>query len=57
MTDKTDVPPRDPVAAQKPVLVKTDGYQCLAYQDSQGNWRTFYGGELLPGNVEVMPDG
>jgi hypothetical protein len=38
----------------KPVLVKTDGFQCMAYQDCHGKWRRFYDLELLPGDVEVV---
>lgn len=36
------------------VLVETEGFQCMAYQDCRGRWRTFYGLELLPGQVEVV---
>ena len=45
---------RGDLGSKKPVLIKTDGYRCLAYQDYQGNWRTFYGGELISGKVEPL---
>jgi hypothetical protein len=38
----------------KAVLVETEGFQCMAYQDCRGKWRNFYSLELLPGKVEVV---
>jgi len=38
----------------KAVLVETEGFQCMAYQDCHGKWRNFYDLELLPGKVEVV---
>ena len=43
-----------PINEHKPVLVETDGFQCMAYQDCHGKWRRFYDLELLPGDVEVV---
>ena len=36
------------------VLVETKGFQCMAYQDCYGKWRSFYGLEVLRGKVEVV---
>ena len=44
-----------PAAQPKPVLVETEGFQCMAYQDCYGKWRSFYNLALLPGKVEVVP--
>jgi hypothetical protein len=43
-----------PATESKPVLVETEGFQCMAYQDCYGKWRSFYGLELLRGKVEVV---
>ena len=56
MNEKREVPEveTNPAAEQRAVLVETEGFQCMAYQDCHGKWRSFYGLELLPGNVEVV---
>jgi hypothetical protein len=37
----------DPGAAVGAVWVQCPGFRCLAYQDEQGRWRTFFSGEIL----------
>ena len=56
MSEKREVPEveANPAMPQKAVLVETDGFQCMAYQDCHGKWRRFYDLELLPGKVEVI---
>ncbi|HLH53061.1 MAG TPA: hypothetical protein VKY92_05540 [Verrucomicrobiae bacterium] len=56
MNEKLEVPEVkvNPRAEIKPVLVETEGFQCMAYQDCHGKWRTFYGLKLLSGEVEVV---
>ena len=56
MNEKLEVPEVDanPTTENKAVLVETEGFQCMAYQDCHGKWRTFYGLELLRGKVEVV---
>jgi hypothetical protein len=56
MNGKLEVPEVEANLAtgQKPVLVETEGFQCMAYQDCYGKWRSFYNLELLPGKVEVV---
>jgi hypothetical protein len=56
MNEKRELPEVEATLANehKPVLVKTDGFQCMAYQDCHGKWRRFYDLELLPGDVEVV---
>lgn len=44
----------NPAKENKPVLVETEGFQCMAYQDCHGKWRSFYNLKLLPGKVEVV---
>ena len=44
----------DPAEEHKPVLVETQGFQCMAFQDCRGKWRNFYNLELLPGEVEIV---
>jgi hypothetical protein len=44
----------NPAPEHKAVLVETEGFQCMAYQDCRGKWRNFYSLELLPGKVEVV---
>jgi hypothetical protein len=56
MTEKCKVPEveANPAMEHKAVLVETEGFQCMAYQDCHGKWRRFYDLELLPGKVEVV---
>ena len=56
MNEQPEVPEvaANPVTESKAVLVETEGFQCMAYQDCHGKWRSFYGLELLPGKVEVV---
>ena len=56
MNEKRGVPEveANPAAEHKAVLVETDGFQCMAYQDCHGKWRNFYNLELLPGKVESV---
>ena len=59
MNEKREVPKveANPASEHKAVLVETEGFQCMAYQDCYGKWRSFYGLELLRGQVEVVtPD-
>jgi hypothetical protein len=44
----------NPATDHNAVLVETEGFQCMAYQDCYGKWRRFYDLELLPGEVEVV---
>lgn len=44
----------DSAAERKAVLVETDGFQCMAFEDCHGKWRRFYDLELLPGPVKVI---
>ena len=37
----------------KPVWVQCPGFRCLAYRDGQGNWRTFFQGDVLADAVSV----
>jgi len=37
----------------KPVWVQCPGYRCLAYQDLQGKWRTFFRGEILSNAISM----
>lgn len=56
MNEQREVPQveANPATEHKAVLVETEGFQCMAYQDCYGKWRSFYGLELLPGNVKVV---
>jgi hypothetical protein len=55
MSEKCEVPEVEANPAMpKAVLVETEGFQCMAYQDCHGKWRRFYDLELLPGKVEVV---
>ena len=56
MNEKREVPEMEPNPAieHKAVLVETEGFQCMAFQDCHGKWRRFYDLELLPGKVEVV---
>lgn len=56
MNEKREVPEveANPATEHKAVLVETEGFQCMAYQDCRGKWRSFYDLELLPGKVEVV---
>lgn len=56
MNEKREVPDvkANPPMETKAVLVETEGFQCMAYQDCHGKWRTFYGLNLLSGKVEVV---
>ena len=56
MNEKCEVSEMEANSAteQKAVLVETEGFQCMAYQDCYGKWRSFYGLELLRGKVEVV---
>jgi hypothetical protein len=59
MNEKREVQEAEatPPAQPKAVLVQTEGFQCMAYQDCHGKWRGFYDLKLLPGKVEVVtPD-
>ena len=44
----------NPSTEHKAVLVQTEAFQCMAYQDCHGKWRNFYNLELLRGKVEVV---
>jgi hypothetical protein len=56
MNDKSQFPEVESTPAEepKPVLVETEGFQCMAFQDSYGKWRRFYDLERLPGKVEIV---
>jgi hypothetical protein len=56
MNERREVPETEtnPAPEHKAVLVETEGFQCMAYQDCHGKWRKFYDLELLPGKVEVV---
>jgi hypothetical protein len=56
MNEKCEVPEKEagPPREQKAVLVETEGFRCMAFQDCHGKWRRFYDLELLPGKVEVV---
>jgi hypothetical protein len=56
MNEKREIPEveANPASEHRAVLVETERFQCMAYQDCQGKWRSFYGLELLPGKVEVV---
>ena len=56
MNGKLEVPEVEANLAkeQTAVLVETEGFQCMAYQDCHGKWRNFYDLELLPGKVEIV---
>jgi hypothetical protein len=56
MCEKCDDPvvESNPGLEQKAVLVRTEGFECMAYQDCRGKWRNFYNLELLRGEVEVV---
>ncbi len=56
MREKSEFPEVEANTASehKAVLVQTQGFQCMAYQDCHGKWRSFYGLDLLPGKVEVV---
>jgi len=54
MNENREVPEVDTNPEHKAVLVETEGFQCMAYQDRYGKWRRFYDLELLPGKVEVI---
>ena len=56
MNEKREVPEveANPAKDPKAVLVETEGFQCMAYRDCYGKWRSFYSLELLPGKVEVV---
>lgn len=58
MSDNRLVPEKQltPPKERKPILVQTEGFQCMAYQDCHGKWRNFYNLELLPGKVEPVKD-
>ena len=36
------------------VLVKCEGFQCLAYQDDAGVWRDFFAGDILPPPITAL---
>ena len=38
-----------------PVQVRCAGVRCLAYRDEQGVWKSYYTGEPLTGNIEIIP--
>jgi hypothetical protein len=56
MNDKCEVPEKEAnsTTEHKAVLVETEGFQCMAFQDCHGKWRRFYDLEPLPGKVEVV---
>ena len=56
MNEKREVPEVEAhsVTEHKAVSVETEGFQCMAYQDCYGKWRSFYDLELLRGKVEVV---
>jgi CheY-like chemotaxis protein len=39
------------------VRVMHEGYECMAYRDSVGNWRDWYNGEILSGGVRILRNG
>ena len=56
MNEKGEISEVDayPATECKAVLVETEGFQCMAYQDCYGKWRSFYSLELLPGKVDAV---
>ncbi|HXS69921.1 MAG TPA: hypothetical protein VN761_13835 [Candidatus Polarisedimenticolia bacterium] len=38
------------------VLVQADGFRCMAFRDSKGQWRNYFSGDLLPETVKVLDD-
>lgn len=47
---KSDPVPTEPVCAH----VKCHGFRCLAYRKPGGQWRDYYGHQLLPEPVEIV---
>jgi len=45
-----------PEPAVTPVLVQCAGFRCMAYQDTNGKWRSYYSHEALPGSIQVIPE-
>jgi hypothetical protein len=43
-----------PVTSSGPVWVQCPGYRCLAYQDGEGNWRTFFNGTVLSKATPIL---
>jgi hypothetical protein len=38
----------------KSVLVRCDGFTCMAFRDTEGKWRDYFHRELLHGEVTVI---
>lgn len=35
-------------------MVEGPGYQCMAYNDSEGRWRKAFNNTILPGQIRVV---
>lgn len=44
------------IAVGEPMWVQCEGYRCLAYQNEQGEWRSFHNGAKLNKVVRVLHD-
>lgn len=56
MNEKREVPEVEAKTQEpKAVLVETEGFQCMAYQDCYGKWRSFYSLELLRAQLYTAP--
>jgi len=40
--------------SREPVLVQGPGFRCMAYQDDEGKWRSFWDAKPLPHPIHLL---
>jgi hypothetical protein len=48
---------RVPSPRDKPFIVQCSGFRCMAYRDSRGQWRDYFNGEEIHGEVTIIAEG
>jgi hypothetical protein len=43
-----------PLPLVAPVMVRGNGFRCLAYKNNEGTWISYFSQEPLSGNIEIV---
>jgi hypothetical protein len=48
---------RIPNPREKPFIVQCEGFRCMAYRDARGQWRDYFNGDEIKGQVTIIKEG
>ena len=55
--DTETVARRRPGPREKPFIVQCADFRCMAYRDSRGQWRDYFNGDEISGEVTILSEG